>query len=54
MENIEAGKPPMIFGDGTQTMDFVYADDIARANILAARAPVSDASTTSPRAPSSR
>lgn len=43
MENIEAGRPPMIFGDGTQTMDFIYADDIARANILAARAPVSDA-----------
>jgi UDP-glucose 4-epimerase len=43
MENIEAGKPPMIFGDGTQTMDFIFADDIARANILAARAPVSDA-----------
>ena len=42
MENIEAGKPPMIFGDGTQTMDFIFADDIARANILAARAPVSD------------
>ncbi len=43
MENIEAGRPPTIFGDGTQTMDFIYADDIARANILAARAPVSDA-----------
>jgi UDP-glucose 4-epimerase len=43
MENIEQGRPPMIFGDGTQTMDFIYADDIARANILAARAPVSDA-----------
>ena len=43
MENIEAGKAPMIFGDGLQTMDFIYADDIARANILAARAPVSDA-----------
>jgi len=42
MENIEAGKAPMIFGDGTQTMDFIFADDIARANILAARAPVSD------------
>ena len=42
MENIEAGRAPMIFGDGTQTMDFIFADDIARANILAARAPVSD------------
>jgi UDP-glucose 4-epimerase len=42
MERIEAGEPPLIFGDGTQTMDFVYADDIARANILAARADATD------------
>jgi UDP-glucose 4-epimerase len=43
MERIEAGKPPLIFGDGTQTMDFVYIEDIARANLLAAFAPASDA-----------
>lgn len=43
MERIEAGEPPLIFGDGTQTMDFVYADDIARANVLAAQADVTDA-----------
>lgn len=42
MENIEAGRPPVIFGDGRQTMDFVYSDDIARANILAASAPATD------------
>ena len=29
MERIEAGQPPMILGDGNQTMDFVYVDDIA-------------------------
>jgi UDP-glucose 4-epimerase len=42
MERIEAQQPPIIFGDGAQTMDFVYAEDIARANLLAARAAVTD------------
>ena len=42
MERIDAGQPPLIFGDGTQTMDFVYAEDIARANIVAAQADVTD------------
>jgi UDP-glucose 4-epimerase len=42
MERIAAGQSPLILGDGTQTMDFVYIEDIARANILAARANVTD------------
>jgi UDP-glucose 4-epimerase len=42
MERIAAGQPPLIFGDGSQTMDFVYIEDVARANILAARAGVTD------------
>ncbi|MFD0203748.1 MULTISPECIES: SDR family NAD(P)-dependent oxidoreductase [Saccharothrix] len=42
MERIEAGEPPLILGDGQQTMDFVDVRDIARANILAARADVTD------------
>jgi UDP-glucose 4-epimerase len=42
MERILAGEPPVIFGDGTPTMDFVYVTDIARANILAAHADVTD------------
>ena len=40
MERIAAGQPPLIFGDGKQTMDFVYVDDIARANMLAPQADV--------------
>ncbi len=42
MERIADGKAPLIFGDGAQTMDFVHVHDIARANILAARADVTD------------
>jgi UDP-glucose 4-epimerase len=40
MERIADGLPPLIFGDGQQTMDFVYTRDIARANLLAAVADV--------------
>ncbi|WP_104162721.1 NAD-dependent epimerase/dehydratase family protein [Cryobacterium sp. N22] len=36
MERIADGEPPLIFGDGLQTMDFVFTGDIARANLLAA------------------
>ena len=43
MERISAGEPPLILGDGKQTMDFAYIGDIARANILAAQADVTDA-----------
>jgi UDP-glucose 4-epimerase len=43
IERIARGERPMIFGDGVQTMDFVHVHDIARANVLAARADVTDA-----------
>jgi UDP-glucose 4-epimerase len=42
MECIDAGMRPTIFGSGLQTMDFVHVRDVARANILAAKADVSD------------
>ncbi|MFS0866254.1 NAD-dependent epimerase/dehydratase family protein [Microbacterium sp. 179-B 1A2 NHS] len=40
MERIADGKPPLIFGDGSQTMDFVCVPDIARANVRAAQSDV--------------
>jgi UDP-glucose 4-epimerase len=42
MERIAAGQPPLILGDGGQTMDFVYIEDIARANLAAAASDASD------------
>ena len=42
MERLEAGQPPLILGDGNQTMDFVYVEDIARANVLGLASDVSD------------
>jgi UDP-glucose 4-epimerase len=42
MERIAAGEPPLILGDGKQTMDFVFIEDVARSNILALASDVSD------------
>jgi len=35
IERIKQGKPPIIYGDGTQTRDFIYVEDVARANLAA-------------------
>ncbi|MFL6446635.1 MAG: NAD-dependent epimerase/dehydratase family protein [Bryobacteraceae bacterium] len=42
MESLAEDKPCSILGDGTQTMDFLFIEDVARANILAAKANVTD------------
>jgi UDP-glucose 4-epimerase len=42
MERIADGKAPLIFGDGRQTMDFIFSVDIARANVLAAQSSIGE------------
>jgi UDP-glucose 4-epimerase len=40
MERIADGRPPIVFGNGEQTMDYVYTEDVARANLSAAESSV--------------
>ena len=42
LERLARGEAPIIFGDGTQTMDFIYVEDLARAYLLAADSDASD------------
>lgn len=42
LDCLDRDEQPKIFGDGKQTMDFVYVDDVARANTLAMRSTLSD------------
>jgi nucleoside-diphosphate-sugar epimerase len=39
MQAMLAGQPPTIYGDGMQSRDFTYIDNIVQANLLAADAP---------------
>jgi UDP-glucose 4-epimerase len=42
LDAIDANQRPVIFGDGEQTMDFVFVTDVARANLLAAQSDITD------------
>jgi UDP-glucose 4-epimerase len=42
LDCIRDGKNPLIYGDGSTTMDFVYVKDIAKANIAALQSNVTD------------
>jgi len=43
LDRIEKGEAPVLFGDGSQTMDFIYVEDVARSNLLALKAEATDA-----------
>jgi UDP-glucose 4-epimerase len=42
MDRIAAGEPPLILGDGSTSMDFIYIEDVARANVLALQSDLGD------------
>ena len=42
LDRIDQGLPPVVYGDGSQSYDFVFVRDVARANILALKADISD------------
>ena len=42
LDNLDEGKPPVIYGDGSQSYDFIYVEDAAYANICALKSDVSD------------
>ncbi len=38
IEALHSGQSPIVFGDGRQTRDFIFVEDVVRANLLAAEA----------------
>ncbi|HZR22201.1 MAG TPA: NAD-dependent epimerase/dehydratase family protein [Vicinamibacterales bacterium] len=42
LDRIAAGLRPRVFGDGSQIYDFVYIEDVARANVLGMKADCAD------------
>ncbi len=42
LDRIDEGLPPVVYGDGSQSYDFIYVEDVAKANILGLKAEVTD------------
>ena len=42
LDALDAGEPPVLYGDGSQSYDFIYVGDVAKANIHALQAEISD------------
>jgi UDP-glucose 4-epimerase len=42
LNRIDVGEPPVVRGDGSATVDLVYVGDVARANVMALKSPVTN------------
>jgi len=42
LDRIDEGKSPIVYGDGSQTYDFIYVRDVAKANVCAAKSEATD------------
>ena len=42
LDRIDRGLPPIVYGDGSQSYDFIYVNDVARANVCALKSDVDD------------
>ena len=42
LDRIDQGLPPVVYGDGSQSYDFIHVEDIARANICALKSDATD------------
>jgi UDP-glucose 4-epimerase len=40
LDNLDNGKPPVVFGDGSQAYDFIHVRDTARANVCALKSDI--------------
>jgi len=40
LDNLDKGLPPVVYGDGSQSYDFIYVTDAARANVCALKSDV--------------
>lgn len=42
LDRLDNGMPPLVFGDGSQSYDFIYVSDVAKANICALKSDATD------------
>jgi UDP-glucose 4-epimerase len=40
LDHLDQGRPPVVYGDGSQAYDFVYVEDAARANVCALKSDI--------------